>query len=73
MANPINLVFLTFAVLYEGGGFIVGRYFLTRTANLESRIARRDDETEALKIRRASGRAVTSAIGENKTATLLGE
>jgi hypothetical protein len=48
MANPI--AFLTFAVLFGGGGFIVGRYFLTeRIANLESRIARRDDEIAALK------------------------
>ncbi|MEI9429196.1 hypothetical protein [Mesorhizobium sp. Cs1299R1N3] len=47
-ANPI--AFMAFAVLFAGGGFIVGRYFLTeRIANLESRIARRDDEIEALK------------------------
>ncbi|WP_143747829.1 MULTISPECIES: hypothetical protein [Mesorhizobium] len=48
LANPI--AFSTFAVLFGGGGFIVGRYFLTeRIANLESRIARRDDEIAELK------------------------
>ncbi|MER9581467.1 hypothetical protein [Mesorhizobium sp. M0276] len=47
-ANPA--AFATFAVLFGGGGFAVGRYFLTeRIANLESRIARRDEEITALK------------------------
>ena len=41
-----------FAVLLGGGGFAVGRYFLTeRIANLESRIARRDDEITELRAR----------------------
>ena len=58
IANPV--AFGTFAVLFGTGGFVVGRYFLTeRIANLESRIARRDDEIEALKKRRKDGRAVT--------------
>ena len=53
LANPI--AFATFAVLFGGGGFLVGRYFLTeRIANLESRIARRDDEITALKEERSS-------------------
>ncbi|TIR30122.1 MAG: hypothetical protein E5X07_23025 [Mesorhizobium sp.] len=48
LANPA--VFATFAVLFGGGGFIVGRYLLTeRIANLESRIARRDEEIAELK------------------------
>jgi hypothetical protein len=43
LANPA--VFATFAFLFGGGGFVVGRYLLTeRIANLESRIARRDEE-----------------------------
>ncbi|MER9301244.1 hypothetical protein NKI38_33165 [Mesorhizobium sp. M0621] len=47
-ANPT--AFATFAVLFGGGGFAVGRYFLTeRIANLESRIARRDEEITDLK------------------------
>lgn len=47
-ANP--MAFATFAVLFGGGGFAVGRYFLAeRIANLESRIARRDDEIMDLK------------------------
>ena len=50
IANPA--AFATFAVLLGGGGFAVGRYFLTeRIANLESRIARRDDEIAELKAR----------------------
>ncbi|MER9937130.1 hypothetical protein [Mesorhizobium sp. M0088] len=49
-ANPA--AFVTFAVLFGGGGFAVGRYFLTeRIANLESRIARRDEEITDLKAR----------------------
>lgn len=48
LANPA--VFATFAVLFGGGGFLVGRYLLTeRIANLESRIARRDEEIAELK------------------------
>ncbi|RWB18799.1 MAG: hypothetical protein EOQ41_32685, partial [Mesorhizobium sp.] len=48
LANPA--VFATFAVLFGGGGFMVGRYWLTeRIANLESRIARRDEEIADLK------------------------
>lgn len=48
MANPA--AFATFALLFGGGGFVVGRYFLTeRIANLESRIARRDEEITDLK------------------------
>ncbi|RWN48980.1 MAG: hypothetical protein EOS03_00520 [Mesorhizobium sp.] len=48
IANPA--AFATFAVLFGGGGFAVGRYFLTeRIANLESRIARRDEEIADLK------------------------
>lgn len=47
LANPA--VFATFAVLSSGGGFVVGRYFLTeRVTNLESRIARRDEEIAEL-------------------------
>ncbi|MER9328546.1 hypothetical protein [Mesorhizobium sp. M0488] len=42
-ANPA--AFATFAVLFGGGGLAVGRYLLSeRIANLESRIARRDEE-----------------------------
>ncbi|MBA1140674.1 hypothetical protein [Mesorhizobium neociceri] len=48
VANPA--AFATFAVLCGGDGFAVGRYFLTeRIANLESRIARRDEEITDLK------------------------
>ena len=48
LANPT--AFATFAVLFGGGGFLVGRYLLTeRVANLESRIARRDEEIADLK------------------------
>lgn len=48
LANPA--VFATFAVLFGGGGFLVGRYLLTeRIANLESRITRRDEEIADLK------------------------
>jgi hypothetical protein len=48
LANPT--AFATFAVIFGGGGFLVGRYLLTeRIANLESRIARRDDEIADLK------------------------
>ncbi|WP_287299514.1 hypothetical protein [Mesorhizobium sp.] len=48
LANPA--AFATFAVLFGGGGFVVGRYLLTeRMANLESRIARRDEEIAELK------------------------
>ncbi|MER9490153.1 hypothetical protein NKI50_30120 [Mesorhizobium sp. M0563] len=48
LANPA--AFATFAALFGGGGFVVGRYLLTeRIANLESRIARRDEEITELK------------------------
>ncbi|MBZ9798394.1 hypothetical protein [Mesorhizobium sp. ES1-4] len=48
LANPTP--FATFAILFGSGGFVVGRYFLTeRIANLESRLARRDDEIKDLK------------------------
>ncbi|MER9935132.1 hypothetical protein [Mesorhizobium sp. M0088] len=48
IANPA--AFAMFAVLFGGGGFAVGRYFLTeRIANLESRIARRDEEITDLR------------------------
>lgn len=47
-ANPA--AFATFAALFGAGGFAVGRYLLTeRIANLESRIARRDEEIADLK------------------------
>jgi hypothetical protein len=53
LANP--MAFATLAVLFAGGGFLVGRYFLTeRIVNLESRIERRDDEITALKEGRSS-------------------
>ncbi|MER8843383.1 hypothetical protein [Mesorhizobium australicum] len=53
IANPA--AFATFAVLFGGGGFVVGRYFLTeRIANLESRIARRDEEITDLKAKQKS-------------------
>ncbi len=79
IANPV--AFLAFAVLFGGGGFIVGRYFLTeRIANLESRIARRDDEIAALKTRKGKTADPslipiigTSAIGENEATPLLGK
>ncbi|PBC20180.1 hypothetical protein FJV83_29395 [Mesorhizobium sp. WSM4307] len=79
IANP--MAFLTFAILFGTGGFIVGRYFLTeRVANLESRIARRDDEIEALKTPKGRPAELsfipivgTSAIGENRTTPLLGK
>jgi hypothetical protein len=53
LANPV--AFASFAVLFGGGGFLVGRYFLAeRIANLESRIARRDDEIVDLKARQTA-------------------
>ncbi|WP_287139617.1 hypothetical protein [Mesorhizobium sp.] len=81
LANPI--AFSTFAVLFAGGGFLVGRYFLAeRVANLESRIARRDDEIKALKEGRSSAEEsklpmvpiiATKAIwGEEEIASLTG-
>lgn len=72
IANPI--AFATFATLFGSGGFVVGRYLLTeRIANLESRIARRDDEIEELKSRRTTKKAEsilvpvmgTSVVGGN--------
>ena len=57
IANPT--AFMIFAVLFGGGGFAVGRYFLAeRIANLESRIARRDDEIKELKSERPRGEGV---------------
>ncbi|MER8578464.1 hypothetical protein NKG95_06935 [Mesorhizobium sp. M1423] len=51
LANPA--AFASFAVLFGGAGFAVGRYMLTeRLANLESRIARRDEEIAELKTRK---------------------
>ncbi|WP_292654498.1 hypothetical protein [Mesorhizobium sp.] len=51
LANPA--AFASFAVLFGGGGFAVGRYLLTeRLANLESRIARRDEEITELRTRK---------------------
>jgi hypothetical protein len=48
LANPVP--FATFALLFGSGGFVIGRYFLAeRIANLESRIARRNEEIVALK------------------------
>ncbi|MER9614550.1 hypothetical protein [Mesorhizobium sp. M0207] len=48
-----NRPHLRFAFLSGGGGFLVGRYLLTeRVANLESRIARRDEEITGLKAKR---------------------
>ncbi|WP_214476766.1 hypothetical protein [Mesorhizobium sp. dw_380] len=79
LANPA--AFAIFTVLFGTGGFVVGRYFLAeRIANLESRIARRDDEIEALKKRRDRAAEPslipiigTSAIGENEPTPLLGK
>lgn len=51
LANPA--AFASFAVLFGAGGFVVGRYLLTeRLANLESRIARRDEEIAELKAKK---------------------
>jgi len=77
IANP--MAFLTFAVLFGTGGFTVGRYFLTeRIANLESRIARRDDEIAALKTDSAKTAEPsmipiigTSALGKNDAIPML--
>jgi hypothetical protein len=49
--------FATFAVLFGGGGFAVGRI-----ANLESRIARRDDEIVALKAKQTGQEREASMI-----------
>ncbi|MER9950063.1 hypothetical protein [Mesorhizobium sp. M0047] len=79
IANPAP--FAIFALLFGSGGFAVGRYFLTeRIANLESRIARRDDEIKQLKSRSTTNKTEgslipiigTSASG-NETAPLLGK
>ncbi|UVK49512.1 hypothetical protein BPNPMPFG_008171 (plasmid) [Mesorhizobium sp. AR07] len=57
LANPV--AFATFAVLFGGGGFLVGRYFLAeRIANLESRIARRDEELKKNKPAKLEGSMV---------------
>ncbi|MFA6153717.1 hypothetical protein [Mesorhizobium sp.] len=62
-ANPA--AFATFALLFGGGGFAVGRYFLTeRIANLESRIARRDEEITDLKARQTAPEASTVPLFE---------
>ena len=71
LANPI--AFASFAMLFGSSGFMVGRYFLAeRIANLESRIARRDDEIKELKSKHLANVELplipiigTSAIGEN--------
>lgn len=71
LANPI--AFASFAMLFGSSGFMVGRYFLAeRIANLESRIARRDDEIKELKSQRSANVEPplipiigTSAIGQN--------
>lgn len=71
LANPI--AFASFAMLFGSSGFMVGRYFLAeRIANLESRIARRDDEIKELKSRHLVNAEPplipiigTSAIGQN--------
>ncbi|WP_063827816.1 hypothetical protein [Mesorhizobium loti] len=72
LANP--MVFASSAVLFGSSGFMVGRYFLAeRIANLESRIARRDEEIKELKSRPLTTNVEpplipiigTSAIGEN--------
>jgi hypothetical protein len=61
IANPI--AFLTFAVLSGGGGFIVGRFFLTeRIANLESRIARRDEEIATLKAKQGTSESERTMV-----------
>ena len=61
IANPV--AFGTLAFLFGSGGFVVGRYFLTeRIANLESRIARRDDEIEELKSGREAKNVEPSLI-----------
>ncbi|RUX25189.1 hypothetical protein EOA13_28335 [Mesorhizobium sp. M7A.F.Ca.US.011.01.1.1] len=55
--------FATFAVLFGGGGFAVGRYFLAeRIANLESRISRRDDEIIELRAKQARPERESSMI-----------
>ncbi|MGX9117296.1 hypothetical protein ACWTU6_11520 [Mesorhizobium sp. BHbsci] len=71
LANPV--AFAMFAILFGSGGFLVGRYFLAeRIANLESRIARRDDELAGFKTGRPSAKELeqpmvpivgTAAIG----------
>lgn len=77
-AYPI--AFSTIAIFFGSGGFVVGRYFLVeRIANLESRIARRDDEIEDLKSRRSAKKLEpapvpiigTTAIGGNDRPTPL--
>lgn len=48
LANPVP--FATFAILFASGGFVAARYLLAeRIANLESRLARRDDEIAEFK------------------------
>ncbi|MER8775785.1 hypothetical protein [Mesorhizobium sp. M0977] len=47
-------VFVTFAALFGGGGFLLGRYWLSeRVANLESRLTRRDEENASLRSKQA--------------------
>lgn len=59
--NPA--AFATFALLVGGGGFAVGRFFLTeRIANLESRIARRDEEIADLKARQTAPGSEASMV-----------
>lgn len=60
-ANPA--AFATFAALFGGGGFAAGRYLLTeRIANLESRIARRDEEITDLKAKQKAPESEASMI-----------
>jgi hypothetical protein len=60
-ANPT--AFVVFGMLAGTGGFAVGRYFLTeRIANLESRIARRDEEITDLKAMRQAPEDGSSMI-----------
>jgi hypothetical protein len=79
IANPV--AFATFAGLFGTGGFVIGRYFLTeRIANLESRIARRDDEIETLKKHKGRNSEPslipiigTSAVGPTEPTQRLGK
>ncbi len=71
IANPT--AFGTFAILFGGGGFVVGRYFLAeRIANLESRIARRDEDIAELKSRRSAKQPEAELIPVVGTAAVFG-
>ncbi|MGX7876993.1 hypothetical protein ACVDG5_033980 [Mesorhizobium sp. ORM6] len=66
--------FATFAVLFGGGGFAVGRYFLTeRIANLESRMARRDEEIAVFKAKQKSPEAELPMVPVFGTEVFPGE